>query len=229
MYKANEGEQGGGSTFGVITSVTVIAHPSPKILAIPWMVLTKPNSTYFGEIITFIASQVPSLMDAGLSGYNYVAYNMPSPVPMPGLPDKLFGMIGSSILQDASQDDVDKIFKPLNETLKKKWPGEVAVFNSVVQYDSFLAWYDVNYDQMSAGSNTYLVSRLLDKKTLTSSSPELTKALMAPIPYTDGYSVFMVAGKGVINAKPRGGGNAVNPAWRNAYVHSCKLAQYSAC
>jgi len=29
-----------------------------------------------------------------------------------------------------------------------------------------------------------------------------------------------VSGKGVHNAKPRGGSNAINPAWRKAYVHS---------
>lgn len=163
-------------------------------------------------------------MDAGLSGYSFVGYQVPKPVPIPGLPDTINGMFGHAILQDAdSEDAVDQILKPLNETLKKKWPGEAGLYNSVVPYKSFLAWFDDYYDQQTAGNSSYLVSRLLDKKTLTTTSPELTKALMAPIPYTNSYAVFMVGGKGVNDAKPRGGGNAVHPAWRNAYVHASKL------
>jgi hypothetical protein len=186
------------------------------------MALVKPNSTYYSDIITHLVSQVPSMMDAGLSGYTYVARNMPKPVPIPGLPDTIDGMFGSCMLQDDNIKDIDRIFSPLNDTLKKKWPGEVGLYTNVAPFDSFLDWFDVNYDQQTAGNSSYLVSRLLDKKTLTSTSPKLTEALMAPIPYTSGFSVFMVGGKGVINAKPRGGGNAVNSAWRDAYVHSCK-------
>ncbi|KAK8914910.1 FAD-linked oxidoreductase ZEB1 [Metarhizium anisopliae] len=215
---------GGGSTFGVITSITLKTHPTPKIFAINWMAIIQPNSTNFSNIITYLVSQVPSLMDAGLSGYSFVGYQVPKPVPIPGLPDTINGMFGHAILQDAdSEDAVDQILKPLNETLKKKWPGEAGLYNSVVPYKSFLAWFDDYYDQQTAGNSSYLVSRLLDKKTLTTTSPELTKALMAPIPYTNSYAVFMVGGKGVNDAKPRGGGNAVHPAWRNAYVHATRL------
>ncbi|EFY84258.1 FAD binding domain-containing protein [Metarhizium acridum CQMa 102] len=215
---------GGGSTFGVITSITLKAHPSPRMFAISFMALIQPNSTNYSDIVTYLVSQVPSLMDAGLSGYSFVGYQLPKPVPIPGLPDTINGMFSDVILQDAdSEDDVDKILKPLNETLKRRWPGEVGLYNSVVPYKSFLAWFDDHYDRQTAGNSTYIVSRLLDKKTLTTTSPKLTKALMAPIPYTNSYAVFMVGGKGVIDARPRGGGNAVNPAWRNAYVHGSKL------
>jgi hypothetical protein len=35
-------------------------------------------------------------------------------------------------------------------------------------------------------------------------------------------TVFLVSGKGVHQAKPRGGGNAVLPAWRTSWVHASK-------
>jgi hypothetical protein len=202
--------------------MTLKAHPSPKILSISLMALTTPNTTYYSDIIAYLISQVPSLMDAGLSGYTYVARNLPKPVPIPGLPDTIDGMFGTCILQDAAAGDVEKLFKPLNETLMKRWPGQAVLYTSVIAYDSFLAWYDVNYDGGSAGGSAYLVSRLLDRKTLTSGSAQLRDALVAPVSSIGGYSVFLVGGKGVIDAKPRGGSNAVNSAWRSAHIHACK-------
>ena len=37
-----------------------------------------------------------------------------------------------------------------------------------------------------------------------------------------GGGLYMVSGKGVWDAKPRGGGDAVNPAWRKALIHAGK-------
>lgn len=38
----------------------------------------------------------------------------------------------------------------------------------------------------------------------------------------DGGRLYMVSGKGVWDAVPRGGSDAVNPAWRKALVHAGK-------
>jgi hypothetical protein len=37
-----------------------------------------------------------------------------------------------------------------------------------------------------------------------------------------GGRLYMVSGKGVWNSKPRGGSDAVNPAWRKTLIHAGK-------
>lgn len=182
-----------------------------------------PNSTYYSEILTYLISQAPYLMDAGLSGYTQITQNTSKPSPIPGMPDRTSGWFGRVILQDArGEQDVADIFKPINETLKHKWPGAAGLYTAVKPYDSFLDWFNVNFDSEPAGKSCYIGSWLLDAKTLTTPSSELTNALMSPILYNGEYVIFFIAGKGVINAKPRGGGNAVNSAFRNAHIFACK-------
>ncbi|KAK3694284.1 hypothetical protein B0T22DRAFT_506654 [Podospora appendiculata] len=62
-------------------------------------------------------------------------------------------------------------------------------------------------------------SRLLGADALTRN---LTLSAEAFKRFSEGTTgnVYLVAGKGVRNATPRGGGNSVCPAWRSAYVHA---------
>lgn len=71
------------------------------------------------------------------------------------------------------------------------------------------------------GYENVMSSRLLDRDALTSN---LTKAKEAYELFADGggSNMFMVSGKGVHDAVPRGGSNAVLPAWRSTYVHASK-------
>ncbi|UKZ74474.1 hypothetical protein TrVFT333_002142 [Trichoderma virens FT-333] len=214
---------GGGSTFGVITSVTLKTHPSPKILSVVYMIFTDPKESIAMDLITYIVSQIPSLMAQGLSGYNLVTRNMPSPIQLPGIPDRIAGFLGTSILQDVDSPDVAaKIFNPINDTIRERWSNKVQFYTLLTEYDSWLGWFDKNFDSSQAGGSQYLVSRLLDGEALTGNPKKLKNALQAAMTIGDGeaMSVFMVGGKGVQEAKPRGGSNAVNPAWRTAYVHA---------
>ena len=67
-------------------------------------------------------------------------------------------------------------------------------------------------------------SRLLDTEALTTNLTAVKVALQGFIPQGDGQSasIDLVSGKGVWNAMPRGGSDAVNPAWRKAVVHVSK-------
>lgn len=167
-------------------------------------------------------------MAQGLSGYNLATKNMATPIQIPGIPDRIAGFLGSIVLQDVdSPDAVAKIFNPVNETLHERWPDKVQFYTLLTQYDSWLAWFSQNYDTNQAGGSQYLVSRLLDGEALTGNPQKLKSALQAAITPSGTISVFMVGGKGVQEAKPRGGSNAVNPAWRTAYVHARKLFKLS--
>ncbi|KAL7786986.1 FAD-binding domain-containing protein [Trichoderma ceciliae] len=212
---------GGGSTFGVITSVTLKTHPSPKVLGVTFIIITDPKESFVFDLITYVTSQIPSLMSQGISGYNIVTRDMQSPVQLPGIPDRVAGFMGSCILQNVDNPDViAKAFNPINDTIRERWSNKVQFYSLINQYDSWLGWFDKNFDSSQAGGSSYIVSRLLDGEALTSNPKKLNMALKAATSSGGTMAVFMVAGKGVREAKPRGGSNAVNPAWRTAYVHA---------
>ncbi|KAL7916572.1 FAD-binding domain-containing protein [Trichoderma velutinum] len=212
---------GGGSTFGVITSVTLKTHPSPKIMSVAYMMVTDPKEPNVFDLITYLVSQIPSLMAQGISGYNVATNDMAPPVQVPGVPDRIAGFLGTTVLQDVdSPDVVDKIFNPINDTLNERWPNKIQFYTILTQYDSWLGWFKDNFDPYSAGGGLYAVSRLLDGEALTGNPQKLKSALQAAITPSGTIYLLMVGGKGAQEVKPRGGSNAVNPAWRTAYVHA---------
>ncbi|KAM0265115.1 hypothetical protein ACHAQJ_000267 [Trichoderma viride] len=219
---------GGGSTFGIITSATLKAYPSPKVTGVTVYIITDSKESFVFDLIAYVFSQMPSLMEQGISGYNPIAKDMESPFqePEPSIPDRVAGFMGNFILQDVDNHEViTEAFNPINETIQKRWPNKVQFYTTLNEYDSFLGWFDKNYDTNQAGGSEYLVSRLLDKEALTGNPQALKNALQVAISTGSlgGMAAFMVGGKGVQEAEPRGGSNAVNPAWRTAYVHACKL------
>ncbi|KAJ0332175.1 hypothetical protein COL5a_001879 [Colletotrichum fioriniae] len=212
---------GGGSTFGVLTSVTVKTHPEKKLTMVLFMAFTVPEAPFTLDLATWAASQLPYLSDSGLSGYLMATVNSTPPIPIPGLPERVAGLMGKTIILD-TQDTakINEIFRPLNKTIQERWPGQVNLLVLTQPYDSFAAWYAENFDDGQAGGSIYLISRFLDKKTLTNDLDALKSAL-EPILLNDGWlGTYLVAGKGVNEAKPRGGGNSVHPVWRKAYVHA---------
>ncbi|PTB44833.1 uncharacterized protein TrAFT101_000301 [Trichoderma asperellum] len=213
---------GGGSTFGIITSATLKSYPSPKVTGVTIMIITDPKESFVFDLITYIVSQMPSLMKQGFSGYNIITKDMEIPIQEPGIPDRVAGFMGKCILQDVDDPEaVSKAFHPINETIQKRWPNRVQFYTTLEQYDSFLAWFDKNYDTNQAGGSLYLVSRLLDGEVLTGNTEALKNALQVGMSGSSrSMEAFMVGGKGVQEATPRGGSNAVNPAWRTAYVHA---------
>ncbi|GKT42657.1 FAD-linked oxidoreductase patO [Colletotrichum spaethianum] len=211
---------GGGSTFGVITSVTFATHPSPPISNTAWAMLTEPRASYLPDLAAYFLSQAPSLGKAGLSGYALINSHMPNPVSAPGLPPNATGIIGVSLLQDdADFDEVKRLWTSINKTIHERWP-KVAFLSMNTQYPTWQDYYDKNHDQNKGGMNKLLVSRLLDEEALTGDLDALAGAVKTMTDNVGGMYAFLVSGKGVHDAKPRGGGNAVHPSWRKAYIHA---------
>ena len=218
-----DNEKGGGSTFGVLTSITLKTHPTPKIRSSMVMLVTLPEAPFLYDLFAYALSVFPSLGNAGLSGYTYMTTKFPNPMPSPGAPDEIAGVLGSFIIQDNEDPKVlDGIWGPINKTIQERWPDAVQLFQMSQEHSSFLDWFSGHYDQGAAGNDSYIVSRLLDEEAL--GSDKLVDALKAATAPSNGISAFLVSGKGVHNARPRGGSNAVNPAWRRSLVHSRKLS-----
>ncbi|KAK4216592.1 hypothetical protein QBC37DRAFT_87669 [Rhypophila decipiens] len=211
---------GGGSTFGVLTSVTIKTYPTPSITHVEFSVLTldTENPALFAMIAYFL-SQFPSLADAGLSGYAFFFQAIPN-----GGQSNLGGITMTAILQDTNTTFAEQLFAPIFSHIDTTWPGIFYPAFKTTPYPTFLEWYKVNYDNSAAGTNSLTGSRLLGEPSLTGNltlTAEVFKAFAnVEAPVGGMGTAYLVSGKGVHNAVPRGGGNSVLPAWRKAYVHA---------
>ncbi|KAM4060976.1 FAD binding domain-containing protein [Hirsutella rhossiliensis] len=221
---------GGGSTFGVITNITMWTHPSPKITSIRWMAVTDAKSPFLYDLAANVLSKFPQLVRSGISGWNFVTNHIADPIPEPGrnATGPLAGAFGITLIQNSNDSNVaQKVFKPVQDVIQAEWRGKARLLLQTKQYPSFLAWITENYDMSPAGNSSWAVSRLLDERALTGDTKALANALKAGSKPSGSVMAFLVSSKGAKNARPRGGGNAVNPAWHSAFVHALTVANYS--
>ena len=193
-------------------------YPSPKIESLI-LVLATPevaNPRPIFDMIAYLLSQFPSMGDQGLSGYSYFFPAIPSP--LDGGKTIVGGIFMAVALQDSSPEAMRALWDPVLAHINTTWPGYQVIYLPQT-FPSYLAWYSENYDTSAAGINSYIGSRLLDKAALTA---DLTKSSAAYEGFANGTlaTAYLVSGKGVHDAHPRGCGNAVLPAWRKAYVHA---------
>lgn len=216
---------GGGSTFGVMTSVTMRTFPTPHIthleLAIVTLDINTPPRTVF-DMVAYVVSQFPALGDSGLTGYSY--FFPVGPNPIDGGATMAGGLAMGAVLLDSTPEEMNRLWEPVLRHVSAAWPGFLQIADTKT-FPSFYAWFQENYDKTAAGNNGYIGSRLLGADHLTRDPNRTAAALerftLGSLPYGTAY---LVSGKGVHDAQPRGGGNAVLPAWRKAYIHASKQA-----
>ncbi|KAF9879641.1 FAD binding domain-containing protein [Colletotrichum karsti] len=217
---------GGGSTFGVITSITFSTHPSPSIIHSTWALLIEPEAPYFPDLLAYVLSQWPALEEGGMSMYcTSQSSPMVNPFPIEGLPSQIAGIMGVSLLQDTDRQAMVDLWRPINETISQRWPGATFV-QQIEEHPSWISWFDKYQDTRDVGGNTIFASRLLDREALTADVDALAGAVKTVTDKVTRLTTFLVSGKGVHEAVPRGGGNAVLPAWREAYVHAIATTRF---
>jgi hypothetical protein len=202
-----------------MTSVTMKTVRTPKIdsllVAIFTPDTTAPRAIF--DMLAYVYSQFPSMGDQGLSGYSYYFTSFPNP--LDGGNTTVGGMFMSSVVQDSSPEAIRALWDPVVAHIESTWPGMFKATYIPESLPSFLAWFSKYFDSTDAGKNGYIGSRLLDRNALTG---DLAKSSKAWEGFANGTTAgsYLVSGKGVHDAKPRGCGNAVLPAWRRAYVHA---------
>jgi len=216
---------GGGSTFGVLTSVTLLTIPSPSVVTLTFQFATNASNPAAFDAISNFVSAFPSLADSGVSGYPIVFNSVPSTGDASRL---VSGIIGRLIMTDvSSKSTILERLSPLLDQINTTYPSQFEFYTDVTSHADFAAWYEENYDPSPVGYSSVMSSRLLDKEALTRNVTALKTALQR---FSAGgqATVYIVSGKGVFEAKPRGGGTAVNPAWRRTYVHATTSVSFSA-
>jgi hypothetical protein len=200
-----------------MTSVTMKTFPSPSILSMSFGVETTADNPYAFDMVAYMLGQFPALGDAGVSGYPIVVNT--SPTIVGNYTTYSSGMIGKLILLDTQNvTDMATIFEPIFTHINSTWPGfDISV--NITTFPSFYSWYEENYDGSPVGYENVMGSRLLDGPSLTDNA---TATKLAFEKFSEGgtATAYIVSGKGVWNAQPRGGSNAVLPAWRKCYVHA---------
>ncbi|KAL2149832.1 hypothetical protein VTH82DRAFT_7508 [Thermothelomyces myriococcoides] len=211
---------GGGSTFGVLTSISMTTFATPRIESVLFALTTTDLTDHrpIFDMSAYILSQFPSLGDQGLSGYSFIAREIPNPFDNSSTP--IGGFLFSGAMENSSPEEMGKLWEPIIAHVNATWPGRFEISYHTTSFPTFLAWFAENYDSEDAGYDVVSGSRLLDREALTANLTALSAAyerFVGPSAST----AFLVSGKGVHNARPRGrDGNAVLPAWRSAYVHS---------
>lgn len=222
--------QGGGSTFGVITSATVQTHPSPQLIEMLFAIVTPgpaSNSSIAMDMAAYALGNFPSLMDAGLTGYTFLFPDIPNPLPFGPQNTTVGGIFGTVHLLDTQDpQDVLDLLNPLVKHINVTWPGKFQTFFDPTPYASFWDWFQASYDKSAAGSNTLVGSRLLTKETLQGTDQSVLSAALAQYATGGIATAYLVGGKGVRNVVPRGGSDAVLPAWRKAYIHSSPFSPF---
>jgi len=213
--------QGGGSTFGVLTSVTLKTIPSPEVVTMAFQFTTLADNPHAFDAITYFVSQFPTLGDAGVSGYPIIFNNVANT--SDGGRTRVTGMLGMVIMLARDKNAIVNQLQPLFAHINTTWPGSFVFWTNVTYHPSFAAWYEDNFDPSPVGYGSVMGSRLLDATALAGNLTA-TKAALQRFSATAGQAtVYIVSGKGVFTAKPRGGSTAVNPAWRRTYVHASEF------
>ncbi|KAK6860073.1 hypothetical protein PG995_003709 [Apiospora arundinis] len=206
---------GGGSTFGVMTSVTMLAYPSPPMMAALLSISSpKLGTDWFWDMVGYILSQFPYLDSSGLSGYSFMNLhyaNRSKP--------KTDIWTGGFVLLDT--DDSAKmlaIWEPIFEHIRNTWPEAEIATPITAAFPSYLDYFHVAHDKGYAGLDLYAGSRLLDADSLAADSSALGQAFKV-MSATYG-TAFLVTGSGTRNAKPRGGSNAISHAYRRSIAYA---------
>lgn len=174
--------------------------------------------------MTTILSKFPSLDAQGISAYASLAPNFMSTAL--NITSAVDGFMAIFILPglhptNTSKSLVAAVTELINEATAPYF-GQFFITIHPSTYADFWAYYQVANGPLDAGHDQILGSRLVDGDALTKNLTALKEAYRTATPPGAITSAYLVAGHGVMNAKPRGGSNAVNPAWRKAYVHSGK-------
>jgi hypothetical protein len=198
-------------------------YPTPTMLHMDFALLSMVGEPRVWDYTAYALSQLPTLNANNISAYTFIFSVIPNPVPGSSLPF-ISGFFGELILQDSFDEaGMTALVAPIVAHINETWPGALAaVLQTFTRYNSFLEWYDAHYDKGTASGDAYIASRLLDVPALTGNLTALSNAIKTITTFSGAMSALMVSGKGVHDAKPRGGSNAVLPAWRKAIVHASK-------
>lgn len=208
--------QGGGGTFGVLTKVTVRTIPSKPMAVYDFTIEAKPNSTAYWESVAYMIAQYPTLANSSVAAFTYL-YPNTSAAGLGG--DMATFEAVFAIYNPPSSSTLENLLKPFVHQINKTYSDQVTTKVTSTVFPNFHSMFLKYADDKGAGVDKVVGSWLLPPNTL---KEDTFGGALVDFLGPAGGRLYMVSGTGVWDAKPRGGGNAINPAWRKALVHAGK-------
>jgi hypothetical protein len=196
------------------------------------------DSEAFWDTTALIHSDLPRLAEGGLSGQYFILPNSSSAAGARVLGSQAAslqlgpgrGIISWALnIMNQSAAAANRLVEPLLQQLKNStWSSQISIETETQEFQDFSSYADVFDGLQVVGVDGLIGGRFLDKKALSSNKVDIKEALKATITPAGGIILGeMLMGKGVWDAQPRGGDNAVSKAWRSAITNTCEKTSYS--
>lgn len=183
--------QGGGSTFGVLTKVTIRTVPSTPIAVYDFTIEAQPNSTVYWDSVTYLLAQFPTLSDSNVAAYTYLFPNTSAA----GLGGDVASFEAVFALYDPpSASTLEDLLRPFVRHINATYSNQTSTKATSTVFSNFYSMYLDYADDDGAGVDKVVGSRLLPPETLTENG--FSGALMDFLGDAGGR-LYMVAGKGV--------------------------------
>ena len=212
---------GGPSSYGIVVSTVIKAHPTNKIAAqiLGFAPLTANDYPAFMDALAIVHQNYPNLSDSGFSGYG--SWSIYSPTPLVG--NYSTGFIHTIAVFGKTAAEAGNLFASTAAQLQKYNGTSLYMTTRYLSFPTYVAYYNALSGIVTpVGETAALGSRFLDREALTSNVTTLKTMLQTiagtPEQATSNNIVFVGGGQVFADASDPYSG--VNPAWRRTYVHN---------
>ena len=164
--------------------------------------------------MAYLLAQFPTLSDSKVAAYSYL-YPNTSAAGLPG--DAALFQTLFALYDPASANTLEGLLTPFIRHINETYSNQTTTKVTSTVFPNFYSMFLEFADDAGAGVDKVVGSRMLPPETLTQDA--FRDALIDFLGDVGGR-LYMVSGKGVWDAEPRGGSDAVNPAWRKALIHA---------
>lgn len=166
--------------------------------------------------MAYLLAQYPALSDSNVAAYTYMYPNTSAA-----------GLVGNAssfeavfaLYNASSASALEDLLNPFLRHVNETYSGHITTKATLTVFSNFYSMFLEYADDGGAGVDKVVGSRLLPPETLTE---DAFRDALIDFMGEAGGRLYMVSGRGVWDAKPRGGSDAVNPAWRKTLIHAGK-------
>lgn len=211
---------GGPSSYGVVVSTVIKAHPTNRVAAqlFGFAPLTPNDTSAFMEAIAIVYQAYPNLSDSGFSGYGSWSIYSPTPI----VANSSIGFVHTIAKFGKTAAEAKALFASTAAQLSK-YNGSLYMTTTYFDFPTYFAYYNALSGIVTpVGQTAALGSRLLDRQALTGNVTALknTLSIIAGTPEQATSTNIVFVGGGQVFADASDPYSGVNPAWRKAYVHN---------